>query len=66
MPKNYFSLNNMNTVNYGAIGALLKKALMNRDPKGRKCNDYFIEIDKHIQDVLKSSIVYKSNILRYN
>ena len=65
MPERDFLLNIVNTVYYGAIGALLKKALMNRAPKDQKDNDDLIEIDKHIHDVLKASIVYKSNILRY-
>ena len=49
-----FLLNIVNADYYRAIGSLLKKALINRDPQYKKDNDAF-----------KEFIVYKSIILRY-
>ena len=36
---------------------------MNRAPKNQKDNDDSIEIEKYIHDILKASIVYKSNTI---
>ena len=65
MPERDFLLNITNTVYNGSISALLKKALLNRSPEDQKDNEDLIEIDKNIHEVLKASIVYKSNIFSY-
>ena len=65
MPESDFLLNITNTVYYVSISALLKKVLLNRSPEDQKDNEDLIKIDKNIQEVLKVSIVYKSNIFSY-
>ena len=65
MPERDFLLNITNTVYNGSISALLKKVLLNRSPEDQKDNEDLIEIGKNIHEVLKASIVYKSNIFSY-
>ena len=48
MPESDFLLSFTNTVYYGSISALLKKALLNKSPEDQKDNEDLIEIDKNI------------------
>ena len=65
MPEHDFLLNITNTAYNGSISTLLKKALLNRSPNNQKDKEDKIEIDNNIHEVLKASIVYKSNIFSY-
>ena len=65
MSEHDFFLNIVNKIYYWAIGVLLKIVLMIRVLEDQKYNDDLVEIGNNVHDILKVSIVDKSNILRY-